>query len=120
MRYFTNLPTLLATVVGLTSLASAAIEVHDETFIPDAVIHVTSAKTKQSCVAEKDVILINGTSPGPEIRLAEGKTFWIRVYNDLLHENLTMVSLCWHLLSIIIAPLLRAVLLRTIPVRILI
>jgi len=104
MRYFTNLPTLLATIVGLTSLASAAIEVHNETFIPDAVIRVSSAETKQSCVNEKEVILINGTSPGPEIRLEEGKTFWIRVHNDLEHENLTMVSLFWYLLSIIIAP----------------
>lgn len=93
MRYFANLPTILVTIVGLTSLASAAIQVHDETFIPDAIIRVSSAETKQSCVDEKEVILINGTSPGPEIRLQEGKTFWIRVYNDLKNENLTMVSL---------------------------
>lgn len=104
MRYFANLPALLATIVGLTSLASAAVQVHDETFIPDTVIHISSEKTKQSCVDEKEVVLINGTSPGPEIRLQEGKTFWIRVYNDLKNENLTMVSLFWHLLSIIIAP----------------
>lgn len=104
MRYFTNLPTLLATIVGLTSLASAATQVHDETFVPDAVIHVSSGIRKQSCVDEKEVVLINGTSPGPEIRLQEGKTFWIRVYNDLKHENLTMVSLFWHLLSVITTP----------------
>ncbi|KFY22306.1 hypothetical protein V493_06685 [Pseudogymnoascus sp. VKM F-4281 (FW-2241)] len=101
MHYFASLPTLLATIVGLTSLASAAVQVHDETFVPDAVIHVSSAIRKQSCVDEKEVVLINGTSPGPEIRLQEGKTFWIRVYNDLKHENLTMH---WHGLTMAAAP----------------
>jgi len=101
MRYFTNLPALLATIVGFASLASAVTEVHDENFVPDAIIRVSSAQTKQSCVEEKEVILINGTSPGPEIRLQEGRTFWIRVYNDLEHENLTMH---WHGLTMAVAP----------------
>jgi hypothetical protein len=39
------------------------------------------------------VALINGTSPGPEIRLVEGQVFWIRVYNDMDGKNLTMVRM---------------------------
>jgi hypothetical protein len=65
---------------------------HDHSFIPDAVLRVTAANLSQSCYPAKETILVNGTSPGPELRLTEGKTYWIRVYNDMLDANLTMVS----------------------------
>lgn len=45
----------------------------------------------ESCMTKLAVVLINGTSPGPEIRLVEGRTFWIRVYNDMEGQNLAMV-----------------------------
>jgi hypothetical protein len=87
------LPLLSASILGLVKLAYAdGIVVHDENFIPDAILHVSSGEIKQSCVASKETLLVNGTSPGPELRFTEGKTIWIRVYNDLAHENLTMVS----------------------------
>jgi len=64
---------------------------HDENFVPDAALRVTAENTTQSCIPSKSVALVNGTSPGPEIRLLEGKTYWIRVYNDMTDANLTMV-----------------------------
>jgi L-ascorbate oxidase len=66
-------------------------ECHDENFVPDAVLRITAQNVTQSCMAEKLIVLINGTSPGPELRLLEGKTYWIRVYNDMPKANLTMV-----------------------------
>lgn len=76
-------------VAGLFGVANAV--THDDTFIPDAVLRVTEEKRKQSCVPEKDILVVNGTSPGPVLRFEEGKTLWIRVYNDIPAQNLTMV-----------------------------
>jgi hypothetical protein len=71
--------------------------VHDENFVPDAILRVSSGETKQSCVPSKEILLVNGTSPGPELRFKEGKTVWIRVYNDVTNENLTMASFLFNL-----------------------
>jgi len=77
-------------LLALLALVKAA--THGDSFTPDINLHVTAEERKQSCVPTKEIIVINGTSPGPELRLPEGKLVWIRVYNDMLHENLTMVS----------------------------
>ena len=84
--------------VQLCFLLFAVVEVitattyhHDKTFVPDAVLRVTAENTTQSCLPSKSVVLVNGTSPGPELRLLEGRVYWIRVYNDMLDQNLTMV-----------------------------
>ena len=58
------------------------LHVHDETFTPDFTLHVTYANISVGCQSHKSV-LVNGTAPGPEIRLPAGKTSWIRVYNDM-------------------------------------
>ena len=86
------LPLLSALIVGLTRVVYASTVVHDESFIPDAILHVSSGERKQSCTPAKEILVINGTSPGPELRLPEGKKVWIRVYNDIPDQNLTMVS----------------------------
>lgn len=65
---------------------------HDASFSPDFILNVTEKPFTQSCISKPAVILINGTSPGPEIRLAEGKIYWIRVFNDMDNQNLTMVT----------------------------
>ena len=64
---------------------------HDSSFVPDAILRVTEQEVTQSCITKSGVVLINGTSPGPEIRLVEGQVFWIRVFNDMDTQNLTMV-----------------------------
>lgn len=64
---------------------------HDFSFSPDFVLRVTEEPFTQSCVGKQAVVLVNGTSPGPEIRLLEGNVYWIRVFNDMGGRNLTMV-----------------------------
>lgn len=117
MRFLqTFIPFLSASILGLIKVAYAdGTVIHDESFIPDAILHVSSGETKQSCVPSKEILLVNGTSPGPELRFKEGKTVWIRVYNDVPNENLTMVSspynLCpqYLLTDVFVLPLLLSV-----------
>ena len=91
MRFITGFPAFLFSALGLLSIATADTQCHDESFVPDAVLRVTQQNITQSCLASKSNVLINGTSPGPELRLLEGQTYWIRVYNDMTANNLTMV-----------------------------
>lgn len=86
-------PVASSTAVGAASAAFPAVKTHDGSFVPDAVLRVTEEERKQSCVPLKQILVVNGTSPGPTLRFKEGKTVWIRVYNDIPHQNLTMVSL---------------------------
>lgn len=87
MRFFLPfIPVLAAGLIGV-----AATTTHGADFIPDAVLRVTEETRKQSCVPEKDILVVNGTSPGPALRFTEGQTVWIRVYNDIATQNLTMV-----------------------------
>jgi FtsP/CotA-like multicopper oxidase with cupredoxin domain len=88
---------LLALIVGLVQITYADTVIHDEAFIPDAILHVSEKLVKQSCVPEKDILVVNGTSPGPKLEFTEGQTVWIRVYNDVADQNLTMVSACFFL-----------------------
>ncbi len=88
----TLFPLLSALIVGLTKVAYADTVIHDKSFTPDAILRVSSEERKQSCVPTKEILVVNGTSPGPELRLPEGKTVWIRVYNDIHDQNITMVS----------------------------
>ncbi|TVY45554.1 Multicopper oxidase [Lachnellula subtilissima] len=74
---------------------------HNETFVPDAVLRVSTSNVSQSCYPSKSTVLVNGTSPGPELRIKEGITYWIRVYNDMTDKNLTMH---WHGLTQAMAP----------------
>jgi L-ascorbate oxidase len=71
--------------------ASHRISIHDKTFTPDLVLRITLENVTQDCVATKPVALVNGTSPGPALYLDEERTTWIRVYNDMSDQNLTMV-----------------------------
>jgi len=80
---------MILVAVGLFGFTSAV--VHDDKFTPDAVLRVTEEERKQSCVPLKHILVVNGTSPGPRLSFEEGKTVWIRVYNDIPHQNLTMV-----------------------------
>jgi L-ascorbate oxidase len=89
--YFFTLSTAILFCVGVNA---GELCTHDDSFIPDAVLRVTAANYSQSCYPSKHTVLVNGTSPGPELRLTEGQTYWIRVYNDMLDANLTMV--CFH------------------------
>lgn len=79
-------------VLGILGLARGLTHSHDASFVPDAVLRVTEGQLAQSCLPAKSTVLVNGTAPGPELRLQEGKVYWIRVYNDMPDNNLTMVD----------------------------
>ncbi len=65
--------------------------IHDDQFTPDHVLRVSIAQVPSACETREDVV-VNGTSPGPSIRLSPGARSWIRVYNDMADRNLSMVS----------------------------
>ncbi|KAF2763547.1 L-ascorbate oxidase-like protein [Pseudovirgaria hyperparasitica] len=73
---------------------------HGDDFQPDYILRITEDTAPVACQVRKSV-LVNGTSPGPEIRLKPGSTTWIRVYNDMESLNTTMH---WHGLAQRVAP----------------
>ncbi|KHN94048.1 uncharacterized protein MAM_08057 [Metarhizium album ARSEF 1941] len=79
----------------------AELQVHDAaTFQPDYVLQASLVPLEVNCNTRPSVAL-NGTSPGPTLFLTEGKTTWIRVYNGIPDQNLTVH---WHGLSQRTAP----------------
>jgi FtsP/CotA-like multicopper oxidase with cupredoxin domain len=78
------LPSLVTAIVG-------SVVHHDNSFQPDHILRVTAQDYTEACNIRYSV-LVNGTSPGPELRLKEGQVNWIRVYNDMKDDNTTMVS----------------------------
>lgn len=66
------------------------LQCHDSSFVPDHVLRLTYEDVSIGCQTRPSV-LVNGSLPGPELRLLPGKTTWIRVYNDMSDYNATMV-----------------------------
>lgn len=77
---------------GLVTTSLGSI-VHDDSFQPDHILRVTARDYVGACTSRYSV-LVNGSSPGPELHLKEGQVNWIRVYNDMKDENTTIVSAC--------------------------
>jgi hypothetical protein len=65
---------------------------HDETWEPEYVLVATAQNITTNCESRYSVVF-NGTSPGPAIYMREGKTTWVRVYNQIEDQNVTVV--CW-------------------------
>ena len=82
-------PVCLATWSAAVTLALTVR--HDATFTPDHVLRVTNENIDIACDQHLSVV-VNGTTPGPVLRLAPGTASWIRVYNDVEDQNLTMVG----------------------------
>ncbi|GAD97655.1 laccase, putative [Paecilomyces variotii No. 5] len=74
--------------------------VSHESFYPEHVLRVTAQNYSLAC-QDRYSVVINGSVPGPELRIPEGKVSWIRVYNDMSDSNLTMH---WHGLTAFTAP----------------
>ncbi|KAK5169184.1 uncharacterized protein LTR77_006493 [Saxophila tyrrhenica] len=68
---------------------------HGPDFVPDHILRLTYEEVNIGCQTRPSV-LVNGSLPGPTLRLKPGKTSWIRVYNDMEDYNTTMH---WHGLS---------------------
>lgn len=91
---------LLTMLVVSVNNALARLHRHDRSFQPNHILHITYETASVAC-RSKPLVLINGTSPGPTIHLREDVTSWVRVYNDMDHQNLTIH---WHGLSQHTAP----------------
>ncbi|TVY83023.1 Multicopper oxidase [Lachnellula suecica] len=65
---------------------------HDDSFTPDAVLRVTRQNTSIGGI-NRYTTLVNNSLPGPPLRIPENQVVWIRVYNDMTDDNLTMH---WH------------------------
>lgn len=81
----------LALLLSLVTVIVGSVVHHDDSFQPDHILRVTAQNYTEACNTRYSV-LINGTSPGPELRLKEGQVSWIRVYNDMKDDNTTIVS----------------------------
>ncbi|KAL1665692.1 Cupredoxin [Schizophyllum commune] len=63
---------------------------------PNHILRINNATVAADCT-ERQSVTINGTSPGPTLRVKESdESVWIRVYNDMEAENTT---LHWHGIS---------------------
>ncbi|KYK60778.1 ascorbate oxidase [Drechmeria coniospora] len=71
---------------------AASLVTHGGQFVPDHVLRVSSADIAIACERRRSAV-VNGTVPGPTLRILAGRRTWIRVYNDMPKENLTMH---WH------------------------
>lgn len=79
----------ICSLLLLSVLANAC--THNASFIPDAILHVTAQNFSLGGI-QRLTTLVNGSVPGPQLRIPEGEVAWIRVYNDMQDQNLTMVS----------------------------
>lgn len=76
-----------------SSPVAAELVRHDASWSPDTALYATAANITIDCQSRYSVLL-NGTSPGPTLYLEEGKTTWIRVYNQIPDQNITVVRAC--------------------------
>jgi hypothetical protein len=90
-RTMYRVQTSLASLLSLTTAIVGSVVHHDDSFQPDHILRETAQNYKEACTTRYSV-LVNGTSPGPELRLREGQVSWIRVYNDMKDDNTTIVS----------------------------
>jgi L-ascorbate oxidase len=70
----------------------SCLHTHDGGFTPDFYLSVTYENHTVACQTRMSA-LVNGTSPGPTLRLPAGKTSWVRVCNDMEEFNTTMVCI---------------------------
>jgi hypothetical protein len=80
----------IACIALVTCARAAQLCEHNSSFVPDFVLRATLVNTSIAC-NDRLSVLVNGTSPGPPLHIPGGKTTWIRVYNDMQSDNLTMV-----------------------------
>ncbi|OTA92700.1 putative multicopper oxidase [Hypoxylon sp. CO27-5] len=88
--------------VGLlqTCVVATTASIHDDSWQPEYVLHVTFENITMNC-EQRESVIFNGTMPGPPLFLKEGKTTWVRVYNDMSDLNFTVH---WHGLTMRTAP----------------
>lgn len=86
-------PLLLQAGLLQTSTVASTVAIHDDSWQPEYILHATFETITMNC-EERESVVFNGTTPGPPLFLKEGKTTWVRVYNDMSDLNFTVV--CRH------------------------
>ncbi|KAI0122379.1 putative multicopper oxidase [Daldinia grandis] len=102
MRWHLSLLPSVLLQVGLLQRGAVATtaSVHDSSWQPEYVLHATFESITMNC-EQRESVIFNGTMPGPPLYLKEGKTTWVRVYNDMSDLNFTVH---WHGLTMRTAP----------------
>ncbi|KAI2779885.1 putative multicopper oxidase [Daldinia loculata] len=102
MRWHLSLLPSVLLQVGLLQRGAVATtaSIHDSSWKPEYVLHVTFEEITMNC-EQRESVIFNGTMPGPPLYLKEGKTTWVRVYNDMSDLNFTVH---WHGLTMRTAP----------------
>ncbi|KAI0379352.1 putative multicopper oxidase [Hypomontagnella monticulosa] len=102
MRWHLSLLPSLIFQAGLlqTGAVATTASIHDESWQPEYVLHATFETITMNC-EKRESVVFNGTSPGPALFLKEGRTTWVRVYNDMTDRNFTVH---WHGLTMRTAP----------------
>lgn len=86
------LVSLLASLSLVLAGGNTAMHTHDSSFTPDAILRVMRANTTTLAGINRYTTMVNGSVPGPPLRFKEDQVQWVRVYNDMVDANLTMVS----------------------------
>ncbi|KAI0838435.1 putative multicopper oxidase [Hypoxylon sp. FL0890] len=102
MRWHLSLLPSLILQVGLlkTCVVATTASIHDDSWQPEYVLRATFENITMNC-EQRESVIFNGTMPGPPLFLKEGKTTWVRVYNDMSDLNFTVH---WHGLTMRTAP----------------
>ncbi|KAI1822467.1 L-ascorbate oxidase [Xylaria intraflava] len=79
---------------------AANVAVHDASWKPEYAVYATWKEITVNCQQRRSVVF-NGTFPGPPLYFKENQTTWVRVYNQLGDQNLTIH---WHGLTMRTAP----------------
>ncbi|KAH9905689.1 L-ascorbate oxidase [Xylariomycetidae sp. FL2044] len=87
--------------VGLLQTCRAVdVEIHNGSWQPEYVLVATEQNVTINCESRRSIVF-NSSYPAPPLYLREGKTTWIRVYNDIENLNITVH---WHGLTQRTAP----------------
>jgi FtsP/CotA-like multicopper oxidase with cupredoxin domain len=73
-----------------SAVASGRLMRHDASWQPEYVLEATAQNITVNCQSRYSTVF-NGTSPGPTLHLQEGKTSWVRVWNRIEDNNVTVV-----------------------------
>lgn len=92
-----SLLTLLLEVVSTSARPQFPYHPWIPGYTPDYVLTATAENVTINCISRYSVVF-NGSVPGPPLHLRENHTTWIRVYNNISDQNLTVVSLLCSLL----------------------
>lgn len=92
MRWHLGLLPSLILQVGLlqTCVDASKASIHDNSWQPEYVLRATFETITMNC-EKRESVVFNRTMPGPPLFLKEGKTTWVRVYNDMSDKNFTVV-----------------------------